>query len=185
MRKLTVLTVLALASTASAGDVLKAHPIVYDPHESGIITAAWRTGVGLPDAGDSNHGLVLEKAGPIEIWAAAFAVIRGGEGEFVELGFDYEGYCGAGSPRFNVYTDDGRYFFFGCAYGVHTAVGDTGFTRVVFTLADASPADGGAPMSADAKVTQIDLVQDEGHAATILDNINVNGELIGKPGNVR
>ena len=41
-----------------------------------------------------------------------------------QLGFDYrnDSWCGAGAPRFNVYTTAGTYFFFGCRYGVHTPV---------------------------------------------------------------
>jgi hypothetical protein len=179
MKKLSALIVIALASAASAGDVLKAQPGAWDPEETGIITAAWMPGTGLPDAGDSDHGLVLEKNGPTTANAAAVAVIRGGEGPFVALAFEVAGYCGAGAPRFNVTTADGVMHFVGCCYGEHVLNEATGFEHVRFTGEDAYP-----PIPAGAIVTRISIVFDE-QGQTVLDDIAINGEIIGKPGNVR
>jgi hypothetical protein len=63
------------------------------------------------------------------------------------LGFDVrnDGWCGAGAPRYNVTLvgGDSFYFFFGCAYGIHTPVpGYPNWTRVRFTNADAFAANG-------------------------------------------
>ncbi len=98
-----------------------------------------------------------------------------------ELGFDYKGYCGAGAPRYNVYTTAGTYYFFGCTYGTHTAVAD-GWTQVRFTDADAYPADGTTvfPGFGSVEVTGIEIVMDE-EGQTQLDNIDINGTIVGNP----
>ncbi len=94
-------------------------------------------------AEDANQVLFLEKDQLTSANAAAGATIEGIETGTVlsELGFDYNGYCGAGAPRFNVYTSDTIYYFFGCTYGTHTALGD-GWTRVRFDDTDAVPVAG-------------------------------------------
>ena len=166
----------------------KIKPWVYDPDDLGVASAAWVTKVGLLDAGGSNHALYLAKDSVTSANAAGGATIDGIAGSSLsELGFDYrtDGHCGAGAPRFNVYTTTGVYYFFGCAYGTHTL--DTpaqGWTRVRFSNADAYPSDGVTPFPGfgNVQVTGIDIVFDEGPASIYLDNIDVNGSLIGKPG---
>lgn len=69
---LVALAALAVSATALvASGKLKATPVAFDPDGSGIVVAEWRSGVGEPDAGASNHGLVLEKNGPTSTNAAA------------------------------------------------------------------------------------------------------------------
>ncbi|HEY8786465.1 MAG TPA: hypothetical protein VIN63_08320 [Candidatus Limnocylindria bacterium] len=84
-----------------------------------------------------------------------------------ELGFDVapDAYCGAGAPRFNVYTaaDFSTALFFGCAGGTHTSL-PGGWTRVRF-----GPVVG--------SVFALEVIQDE-PGSTFLDNIDVNGILI-------
>jgi hypothetical protein len=84
-----------------------------------------------------------------------------------ELGFDVapDAYCGAGAPRFNVYTaaDFSTAQFFGCAGGTHTALAG-GWTRVRF-----------GPVAGP--VFAVEVIQDE-PGSTVLDNIDVNGILI-------
>ncbi len=168
------------------GDKLRADPFVYDPDRTGIIVSAWEPHTGLADAGGSDHGLVLQKNGPTSTNAAAGAVITGATGATLsELGFDYEatGHCGAGSPRFNVVVGGTRYFF-GCIYGTHTDLGN-GWTRVRFNGTE--PGAGGF----GGVIESIAIVADEGTDITgqgtpgqsVIDNIDVNGTLIGKPGN--
>jgi hypothetical protein len=170
----------------SIGGKLRAKPFVYDPDGTGIIVSAWVPHTGLPDAGVSDHGLVLQKNGATTVNAAAGAVITGATGATLsELGFDYkaDGHCGAGSPRFNVMVGGTRYFF-GCIYGVHTDLGN-GWIRVRFNGSE--PGAGGF----DGIIESISIVADEGTDITgqgaagqsVLDNIDVNGTLIGKPGN--
>lgn len=166
----------AFAKSAS----IRVSPWTYDPESTGIADAAWVTHQGLPDAGNSNHALYLQKDGPTDANAAAGATVSGAEGQtLTELGFDYrnDGYCGAGAPRFNVTTTDGVTHFFGCVYGTHSAV-NADWTRVRFSPADAFP-----PVTADETIQAIEIVFDEGPASVYLDNIDVNGAVAGKPGN--
>lgn len=184
---------LVFAAVAAAKKPLSVKPWVFDPDDLGISDAAWVTKEGLPDAGKSNHALYLSKSGPTSDFAAAGAYIDF-SGTLSELGLDIrnDSWCGAGAPRFNVYTDSGVYYFFGCAYGVHSPAPDdpVNWTRVRFTNADAFPSDGVTPFPGfgNVQVTGIDIVFDEGtdlpgnNGYAVLDNIDVNGTLIGKPG---
>jgi hypothetical protein len=184
------LTFLTLAGTAmAASSHLKVRPWTYDPDKTGIADAKW-----VANAGVEGHGLYLQKDGPTTANAAGGASIDGVSGTLTELGFDYrnDGHCGAGAPRFNVHTTAGTYFFFGCAYGLHTPVpGNADWTRVRFADADAFAADGSTPFPGfgTAVVTGIDIVFDEGTEVgpgfAWLDNIDVNGTLIGKPGSAK
>jgi hypothetical protein len=165
----------------------KAKPWLYDPDDTDTVSAAWVTKEGMPDAGGSDHALYLAKHTETATNAASGATIEGVQGTLSELGFDYrgDGHCGAGAPRFNVYTESGT-FFFGCAYGSHTPLGDN-WTRVKFADADAFSAT--FPGFGVVQVTGIAIVFDEGtdHGPgfVYLDNINVNGVLLGKPGIVK
>ncbi|HZQ35164.1 MAG TPA: hypothetical protein VFD32_04470, partial [Dehalococcoidia bacterium] len=115
--------------------------------------------------------------------SAAGATISGVAGiTLSELGFDVrnDGHCGAGAPRFDVFTTDGVDHFFGCIYGTHTPVAP-GWTRVRFTPADGIPA-----VAPTETVQSIEIVFDEGtdqgQGFVYLDNVDVNGTLAGKPG---
>jgi hypothetical protein len=125
--------------------------------------------------------LTLQKNASTTFNSAAGASIEGlATSTLTELGFDYKTgtYCGAGAPRFNVYTTAGTYYFFGCTYGTHTDLGN-GWTRVRFANADAQPADGvtAFPGFGSTTVTGIEIVQDE-EGQALLDNIDINGTLI-------
>lgn len=154
---------------------------------TGGVRAAWRTHQGLPDAGRSDHALVLTKSVPTTDCSAAFARIRGVSGQpAVSLGFDYreDSYCGAGSARFNVVTsDDVFHFVGGCANGVPVPAGTdrrgAGWERVTFDLTD--PAVAFPPVAAGVTLVSVTIMQDE-QGTSILDNIAVNGTRIGKPG---
>jgi len=186
----SVLIALAISTAARAAQPLEVKPWVYDPDHTGIANAGWVPKQGLADAGKSNHALYLQKYGPTATNAAGGASINF-KGTLTELGFDVrnDSHCGAGAPRFNVYTTAGTYFFFGCAYGVHTpSTEDPNWTRVRFFDADAFPADGVTPFPGfgAVQVTSIEIVFDEGtdqgNGYAYLDNIDINGTLIGKPG---
>jgi hypothetical protein len=132
-------------------------------------------------AASAGQYLYLSKEQATSANAAATASISGVNGmTLTELGFDYKGYCGAGAPRFNVYTTQGVYYFFGCSYGTHTSLSD-GWTRVRFSSSDAVSSNGAYtfPGFGSAVVTRIDIIQDEGPASVWLDNINVSGTIIG------
>jgi hypothetical protein len=175
------------------------------PAGSNIVTAAWLPGMGLPDNGglnsnsvnptdnpnkkDPHSGLLLSKNGPLEDCSSAGATITGAAGMTItEFGFDFRNgtHCGGGAPRFNVVTNDGVFHFVGnCSVGTATPAPQdaAAWTRLRFTPAQAFP-----PIAAGAKIKTIEIVFDEGTSAdsgpgaglAVIDNIDINGVLIGK-----
>jgi hypothetical protein len=153
----------------------------------GGVRAAWRTHKGLPDAGRSDHALVLSKKVATTDCSSAYARIRGVKGlPALTLGFDYreDSYCGAGAARFNVVTsDDVFHFVGGCANGVPVPAGTdrrgADWSRVTFDLAD--PTVAFPPVAAGVTLVSVTIMHDE-QGTSILDNISVNGKRIGKPG---
>jgi hypothetical protein len=193
---LATFLVLELAVTALAGPPFRAKPFEFDPMATGIVDAAWIPHEGLPDAGNANHALFLAKDGLTATNASAGAIVQGVEGMTLnELGYDVrnDGHCGAGAPRFNVTMSDGVHFI-GCAAkpGSGTLMDPQGnsWTRKRWTAADlANPLFTFPPIitTVSGTVVRISIVFDEGtdqgQGFTHLDNIDVNGVLIGKPGN--
>jgi hypothetical protein len=197
---LALIALLALGAPAGAAKKtkFKAKPTVFDPGASGIVSATWVTHQGLNDAGKSDHGLVLKKEGPTAIVASSGAVISKVRNvTLTELGFDVEvgGHCGAGAPRYNVTLTDGSLYFFGCIHGDVTPAGTDRqgdlWNRARFTDADAAYSGVGPtavwPGLGVAQVQAIHVVFDEGTDVgpgfVRLDNLDVNGKLMGKPGN--
>jgi hypothetical protein len=176
----------------------KAKPFTFDPGVTGMVSSAWVAHQGLGDSGKSDHALVLKKeATTATVASAGSAISRVKDLALTELGFDYEvgGQCGAGASRYNVTLTDGSVFFFGCSWGDVTAAmvdsqGDT-WNRIRFTNADAVYGGVGPtavwPGFGVAEVQAIHIVFDEGTDVgpgfVRLDNIDVNGKLMGKPGN--
>jgi len=106
-----------------------------------------------------------------------------------QLGYDLRkgGHCGAGAPRFNVTTTDGVLHFIGCASGTTTATTNPGWIRVRFQ--PSNPFQAFPPVLATETVDAIAIVFDEGtdtgpdfSGMAVLDNLDVNGVLIGGPG---
>jgi hypothetical protein len=138
------------------------------------------------------QGLLLAKTGPTANIASAGAKLEGVRGIVLqEIGYDirkhggvaspFGSHCGAGAPRFNVVTDFGTHFI-GCASPppVSQVLGEA-FTRMRWSPATAFP-----PIPPGAAVQTIDIVFDEGtdvapahFGMAILDNISVNGVMIG------
>jgi len=159
------------------------------------VTGAWVTHEGLPDAGKSDHGLLLEKLGPTANCASAGAVIDGVSGiSLTEIGYDIrnDSHCGAGAPRFNVSATDGFHFLGGCSNGTQTPnTPVAGWTRV--RIDPTNPAQAFPPIAAGATIISIAILFDEGEdtppnaGTAVIDNIQIKtptGEvLIGKPGN--
>lgn len=161
------------------------------------VVAAWVTHQGLPDAGKSDHALLLGKSGETANCAAAGANVWFVNGiTLTELGYDVrdDGDCSDTSPRFEVVMTDGLHTI-GCAGGVVTETltdrRGQDWSRKRWTaddLADETMAD--PPITADSgTVVSIRIVFDDGEDATEestgrthLDNIDVNGTLMGKPG---
>lgn len=180
---------------AATALVLSAHPWEYDPGKTHTIYAKWVSRLGLPDNnGDKNYALVLSKDTATSTNAAPGATIKGVKNiQLTEIGFDLRdgGHCGAGAPRFNIVTNDNVTHFAGCTYATTDAtVPATGWMRKRFSATDLQTAGKVfPPLQPGSTVKSIDIVMDEGtdtapdnSGLSILDNIDINGVLIGQPG---
>lgn len=150
------------------------------------------------------RGLLLAKTGPTSNVAAAVARIGGVRGKTLsKLGYDIRkpmsasdargSHCGAGAPRFNVRTADGTLYFIGCnSPPAAAATVGTGWIRLRWG-GSSSPLNaygpGGLTDIKGMTVRSISIVLDEGQDAgpdqfglAVLDNITVNGRLIGTGG---
>jgi hypothetical protein len=152
-----------------------------------------------------NEGLLMVKTGPTANNAAAVAELKKVKGiRLTELGYDirkfglgthagaFGSHCGAGAPRFDVQTTDGS-FFIGCSSPPpDQEVDGQGWIRLRWggsvPLLGFSAACGptGGPCAMTGTVTRIEIVFDEGQdtgpdffGAAVLDNIDVNGMLVG------
>ncbi len=214
MRQASIPIVLAtffcftLSGFSFVGSPLKAKPFTFvgtaaqcAPGPAGIdtVSAAWQTHQGLPDAGGSDHALFLEKLGSTSNCAAAGAVIDGVAGiTLTEIGWDVrtDGHCGAGAPRFNVVTSDNVLHFIGCNSPPPSSItvppgspdprGNT-WERRRYDPATAFP-----PIAPGSTVKSITIIFDEGTDTgpdftghVFVDNIDIDGVLIGKPGNAQ
>jgi hypothetical protein len=169
---------------------------------TGVESTAPYTDTACPvgDANDQhNEGLLLVKTGPTNNFASAVAELINVKGlTLTELGYDIRkqgasadpvgSHCGAGAPRFNVITEDGVVHFIGCNSppANQQTPSATGWIRMRWGpagLAAAFP-----PIQPTDVVRRIVIVFDEGQdafggpdqfGAAILDNIDVNGMLVG------
>jgi hypothetical protein len=143
------------------------------------------------------HGLLLAKTGPTNNNASGGATLHGVYGIMLtELGYDLRkqgsfagplgSHCGAGAPRFNVTTTDNTLHFVGCASPppLQTATGN-GWIRLRWTAAQLLAAF--PPILPTDVVKSISIVFDEGQdtgadffGLAVLDNIDVNGVLVGR-----
>jgi len=160
-----------------------------------------------------NQGLLLAKTGPTPNFASAGADIRGVKGiTLAELGYDIRkpgadtragargSHCGAGAPRFNVTASDGvTYDFIGCNSGATPArseVDGLGWIRLrwgngtILAFAANGPHVGQIVNISGITVASIQIVFDEGQdtgpdnfGLAVLDNIDVNGTLVGRGDN--
>ena len=175
----------------------------FDPTKTNHVAAAWVKGLGETDAsGPNNFAVLLSKSTETAANASSGVVITGAVGIVLNdptsvLGFDIRdgSHCGAGAPRFNVVTMDGVLHFLGCQAATTVEAGDgepaiePGWTRKKLTPSDlnqAFPAIPPGDTSANNTVSSIAIVFDEGTdqgvGFAILDNININGVFLGRPG---
>ncbi len=176
---------------------------------SRIVTAAWLTGLGLPDNGglnsnpldptnnpnkkDPHSGLLVSKNGPTADCSSSGANITKVKGiTLTEIGFDIRNgsHCSGGSPRFDVQASDGFHFLGGCGNGTQTpAPQDPLWTRV--RIDPTNPSQSFPVIAAGATIQSISITFDEGTdtaggmpGLAVLDNIDINGALVGagKPG---
>jgi hypothetical protein len=184
-------------------------PGTFDPKDTDLVAARWIDGIGCPtgqkvsfdgknvvpftdaacpsgDSGDrENAGLLLVKTGPQANFAAAGADLKTVRGlTLTELGYDIRtgSHCGGGAPRFNVLTEDGVTHFVGCNSGTVTT-SSAGWRRLRFD--PKNPAQAFPPITS--AVRSISIIFDEGQdspgegsGSAIIDNIDVNGKLVGE-----
>jgi len=160
------------------------------------------------DTGDikdkQNEGLLLVKTGPtLTNFAAAGATLEGVKGTtLTELGYDIRkpgastqdprgSQCDADSPRFNITTSTGFYFLACNSPPPTTTTPGIGWMRLRWGNGSAGSVQGylnGATLSAvTGEVKTVEIVFDEGQdvaptnfGEAILDNIDVNGTLVGR-----
>ena len=175
------------------------------PAGAKIVTSRWDNGMGLPDNGgahpggsNAHQGMTLSKNGPTANCSAATATITiGGSATFSitlnDLGFDFRDgtSCGAGAPRFNVYSGSTTYFF-GCAAGTKSDAPQdpTQWTRVTFNAAGGPYAGAETFVFGVTPVDAIDIIFDEGTDTSLppdaaggpglvsLDNVRINNTFI-------
>lgn len=160
-----------------------ASPWIYAPQKAcnGIVSA-WDFSTGKPAP-----SLHLTKPCPTVTNAASGATLKGRgvkDITLTELNFDFQGYCGAGAPRFNVVTNDNVTHFLGCASATKTPL-ENGWTHAVLDPTNGLQAY--PVITAGQTVRSIDLVFDEGtdngadSGSVYLDNISVNNAVCGGP----
>jgi hypothetical protein len=170
---------------ASSAAPIRANTYVHDPGNTGAVAADWVHGAGVPatDPEDrTNQGLVLVNNAGTASKARSGVILHNVEGlTLTALGFDLrEGsQCTLKGPRFIVVTaDDVVHALGGCAFANAQPVPARGWRRFRFDPAKAVPA-----IPQDATVKSIALMLDDGPDAdgglVVLDNINVNGNLVG------
>lgn len=176
---MTRILLLIAAGTLAAGHGVavagefKAKPATVIEDATCAASAAWVTRVGLPDPGKSNHALLLDVFGAEPECAKAGAAVDGVAGiTLTELGFDYQGSCSGESPALIVETTAGASHRFSCATADPEVPGHPSWQRVRSPFCPAGPA----------TIASITLVFDD-PGSVLVDNIDINGVLIGKPGN--
>jgi hypothetical protein len=208
-KKVFIAAVAALVVTGSAvAATLTFHsvaPSKFDPGNTKLVASQWISGIGCPtnakqttggtysdpacpkgDPKDNeNKGLLMAKTGPTTNNASAVAQLKDIPSSTVtELGYDLRkagadqndprgSHCGAGAPRFNVVTSSGT-FFVGCNSPPPTVTPGEGFMRLRWSVNFTD-------------VKAIYIIFDEGtdtgpdnFGAAVLDNIDLNGTLVGR-----
>jgi hypothetical protein len=151
-----------------------------------------------------NEGVLLVKTGPTANFASALVILTQVPETITELGYDIRkpgpsvdprgSHCGAGAPRFNIVTKQGQTFFLGCnSPPAPVQQVGTGWLRlrwgVSAPLEAFSAATGALVDVTTLDVARLLIVFDEGQdasggpdqfGAAVLDNIDVNGVLVGE-----
>ena len=167
------------------GKSISATTYTSDPNDTGAVAARWVYGAGVPDADladPTNQGLLLTNNAGASSKARAGAIFHNVGGiNLSVLGFDLrEGsLCTARGPRFIVVTTDNVvHTVGGCAPAQAQASPAKGWTRYRFDPAQAKPA-----ITPDSTVKSIALMLDDGPETgggmAVVDNININGTIIG------
>ena len=176
----------------SGSSRLHAWAYAYDPAGTNTVAATWMDGTGAAStntasttADTRNQGLLLSKTSQASNQAQAGVVIRDVEGiALTELGYDIRtgSQCSATSPRFVVVTTDEVVHKIGCVTGTAQPAPTAGWKRLRFD--PTNPAQTVPAIAAGSKVKSIHLVHDggpeTGSSIVVLDNIDINGKIIGQ-----
>lgn len=204
MRRVLVLVLVALLCVSLAGLAVaknkgnkpvkvKTMPFILNPPTgAGLAAAAWVTHQGLPDAGKSDHALYFKKTLAAPADTQPGAVVSGVNGiTLTELGFDIrnDGRFSDTSPRIVVKGQDGLTYPFvlGLATLIPEPISSADWTQVRFPyMPPPAPAETPLSIVVDSITIYFDDVPGEGELDFVyLDNIDVNGALMGKPGNAK
>lgn len=185
-----VLIVAAIGGTAAAARGFSQGLFAYPGYE-----AQWQKGTGVPDGTKSQQGLLLEKVDPLadttQGSGVSFFNIEGTA--LSQLGYDIKdgSVCGV-FPRYRVRvpngasdtTSDDWNYLFECQSGTHTPL-NNGWTTVSFSDIDAvAETEGAPPFTFGTTISTLGLLfhLGSGVGSATLDNLNISGTLIGKPG---
>jgi hypothetical protein len=167
------------------GSSIRAVAYTYDPADTGAVASRWVYGAGVPgDVTDpTNQGLVLANNASASSQTRAGVILSNVEGLTLSmLGYDLRqgSLCSARGPRFVVVTNDEVAHTVGdCRSANAQPTQVKGWTRFQFDPAQATPA-----IAPSSTVKSIALMLDDGPEASggmaVLDNINVNGTLVGR-----
>ena len=158
------------APAAAAPQKLTLHPDGFGQKS----LSAWKAKQGEADSnGNANQALYFQKFVPTATFAAGVATVNGIAGQSItSLSWEHrnDGHCGAGAPRWNIYTNVTTYFL-GCGAAAHSPGSEPGWTKDTFVL----------PVLASGEVvTGLQIVFDEGtdqgQGFVYLDNIQVNDQ---------
>ena len=139
-----------------------------------------------------NQGLLLIKSGPTSNNALSGETISGVQGAtLTELGYDIRdgSVCNAVAPRFDIFTSTGKYYKLGCAQLQPTTTPGTGWVRLRWKPAGGVKAvnvSSGNTETVSDTISLILIIFDQGQdkapnsGIAILDNIDVNGGLVGR-----
>jgi hypothetical protein len=145
------------------------------------------------------QGLLLSKTGPTANFASAQAIVKKPPRRITELGWDIRkpgaqlaagvrgSHCGAGAPRWNITTTSGQTVFIGCnSPPATTQTPGVGFVRLRWAASTPVTVGTTATTLGALEVKKLKIVFDEGYDSgpsnfglAVLDNIDVNGKLIG------
>lgn len=139
----------------------------------------------------------ISPASPIFLTELGFDVDSAQSAADAPFDIDNPLHCGAGAPRITIILQDNSIFAFACSYGTHTRRNSVGgappvtWNRVRFGDADASYLGGPTTTFPGFNTAQVISMQiefdegtDQGTGQTIIDNIDINGVLIGGPAGV-
>jgi hypothetical protein len=180
----------------------KVVPHIYDPGHLFEAAAQWTPGLGcFNDAGcpsgdnfdHRNNGLLFAKSGLTSDNVAGYATTNVKVGSSpLEFGYDIRngGHCGAGAPRYDVVTNDQVTHFIGCNSPPPTSsVHGTAWTRMRWgDMINNVPPPAYPAFLPGNTIVAVEIVFDEGtdtgpdnSGVVILDNIEVNGVIVGRP----